>query len=426
MGKLRAGMSEIVITPPVGVRLSGYSDRTGGSTGVLDELYYKAIVLESGGRRLAVVICDVLGLSRSISAAIRAAVAEGTGLATRDVMVCATHTHCGADMDLLGESAVDHMVAQAAGAVKAALGAMGDIRIGFGAGECLAGVNRRNPRSPDIPHHLYSWPEGTMDPRVLVLAVQDRDGLPRGVLVNYPCHPVALGWNELNMSKDWVQFTCRVLKDAWGQRAVPMFLQGCAANVNPRWVYDKPYADPILPPDWPDGLEDRLREVRRLGYMVGGEALKAASSIMSWQEESTLDARLFEVRLPVRPDLPRSMAAGDEESRPAGKYPGLRQRLMREPREIVTDVHVLRVGGAYLVGLPGEVLVEYQLELREKIASPFVFVSELAGDSIGYVPTPKVVKEGGYEPGASYVTPEAGSILVRAALDAVKAMPGSP
>jgi len=179
----------------------------------------------------------------------------------------------------------------------------------------------------------------------------------------------------------------------------------------------------VPPPDWPDGLAERLREVQRIGNIVGGEALKSCSSIMRWTEELTLDARLVEVRLPVRPKLPGYLTEGSEESRPAGRYPGLRQRLRAAPREIVTDIHVLRVGPWYVVGLPGEILVEHQIELREKVASPAVFVSELAGDSIGYVTTPAVEKEGGYEPTAACVTPEAGSILVRSVLQAVAAMP---
>jgi hypothetical protein len=416
-------MAEVVITPPVGVRMSGYRDRTAGSTGVLDDLFCKALVLDDGRRKLAVIVLDVLGLSRSICSAIRSAVARQTGIETGDVMVSAIHTHCGPDIDRLPESSVDHLVAQAAGAAAAALAGIRDARLGTAQGECRAGVNRRNPRSPRMPHHLYSWPEGTMDPRVVVLAVQDREGVPLGAVVNYACHPVALGWNELNLSKDWVEHTCRVLKAAWGSKTVPVFLQGCAGNINPSWIYDKPDADPVPPPDWPDPLEDRLREVRRIGHMVGGEALKAASSIMRWTEDATLDARLVEVRLPVRPDLPPSMLETGEESRPAGRYPGLRQRLAKAPREITTDIHVVRIGPWYLVGLPGEILIEYQIELREKISSPAVLVSELAGDSIGYVPTPAAVKEGGYEPGASYVTPEAGSILVRAVLDALRSMP---
>jgi hypothetical protein len=389
---------------------------------VLDELYCKAFVIDNGKRRLALLVCDVLGLGRPICAAIRQAVTASTGIPSRDVMVCATHTHCGPDMDLLTDDDIDHLVAQAAGAAQAAIGSFRDARIGFGSGGCWAGVNRRNPRSPRIPYHLYSYPEGTMDPRALVLAVQDRGGHPLGALVNYACHPVSLGWNELGMSKDYVEFTCSVLKDAWGARAVPLFMQGCAANINPRWIYDKPDADPVLPPDWPDGLEDRLRETRRLGHMLGGEALKAASSIMRWEEDVTLDARLVEVHLPLRADLSRRLSEGEEESRPASRYPGLHQRLLQNAQELATDVQVLRIGKSLIVGLPGEIMVEYQMELRRKLESAFVLVSELSGDSIGYVATPASFTEGGYEPNAANVSSAAGDTLLRAVHDSVQAM----
>jgi neutral ceramidase len=425
---LRAGMAEVVITPPVGVRLAGYADRTKPSTGVLDELYCKALVLDDGSSKIALVVCDLLGVSRSVAGAIRSAVQVRCGIPAARVMVTAIHTHSGPDMDLLDEAAIDHLVAQAAGAVSAALAGLRGAVIGFGTSECTAGVSRRNPRSPRVGYHLYSYPEGAMDTRVLVLSVQDAEGAPLGAVVNYACHPVTLGWEELAMSKDWVEYMCRVLKTAWGPRAVPLFLQGCAADINPRWTWDHPEADPLLPPDWPqpmDGnLEARLVETRRLGNMVGGAALAAASSVMRPTGTAVLDGRLVEVRLPVRPDLPAGMRDADFESRPAGKYPGLKQRLAASPKEIVTDVQVLKVGDAWIVGLPGEVMIEYQVELRKTVASPYVFVSELAGDSIWYIPTPASYKEGGYEPNASFVGPSAGGQLLDAARSAIRAMGG--
>ncbi|HET6486203.1 MAG TPA: neutral/alkaline non-lysosomal ceramidase N-terminal domain-containing protein [Spirochaetia bacterium] len=420
MKGLKAGLSEVVITPPVGVRLSGYADRTGPSTGILDELYAKALVLDNGERRLALVVCDVLGLSRSICEAIRDRVQGRTGIDGSDVLVAATHTHCGPDIDRLPEASLDHLVAQAGGAVWAASRSLREANLGFGEGTCLAGVSRRNPRSPRVPYHLYSYPQGTMDPRVLVMTVRGAQGERLGAVVNYPCHPVTLGWEEMNLSKDFVEYTCAVLKGAWGPDAVPIFLQGCAANVNPRWVYDKPDADPILPPDWPQALEDRLRETRRLGHLLGGEALKAAETNTRYEAAVVLDARRVEVELPARSDLDLSDDA--EESRPAGRYPGLRNRLRAQPRGFTTEVQVLRMGDAFLIGLPGEVFVEYQIELRETLAGHRVFVSELAGDSIGYLPTPAAVIEGGYEPTATYAVPEAGAALVQAALRAAREM----
>jgi len=418
--KLRVGLSETVLTPPVGVRLSGYGDRTAASTGVLDDLYAKAVVLDNGDRRLALVVCDLLGLGRPIVAAIREAVGRHTGIAASDVMVTATHTHCGPDVDLLGDAALDQLVALASGSVRAAAGALTDAGVGFGAGTCLTGVSRRNPRAPRAPYFLYSYPEGTMDTRVLVLSVRDPAGTMRGAVVNYACHPVTLGWNELGMSKDYVEHTCGVLKSAWGPRAVPVFLQGCAGNVNPRWVYDRPEVDPIQPPDWPESLEDRLRETRRLGRMLGGAALNAAESVTRYERDVTLDSRLLEVRLPLRPDP--GDADGPPKPRPQTRYPCRAERIERDPAAIATEIQVLRVGPAFLVGLPGEIFVEYQIELRDKIASPFVFVSGLAGDYVGYVTPPAAFAEGGYEPTATFVTPEAGGILVAAALDAVRSL----
>ena len=93
--------------------------------------------------------------------------------------------------------------------------------------------------------------------------------------------------------------------------------------------------------------------------MLGGAALCAASSIMRYDEQADLDTRLVEVRLPVRPDLPSEMLQTREGARRGGRYPTRRDAFAGSRREIVTDVHVMRIGGAYIIGLPGEVFVEY-------------------------------------------------------------------
>ena len=86
---------------------------------------------------------------------------------------------------------------------------------------------------------------------------------------------------------------------------------------------------------------------------------------------------------------------------------------------LTTEVQVLRIGDCFLVGLPSEVFVEYQIEIRERSGAEFTFVSELANDSISYVPTPKAYEEGGYEVRSSSLAPEAGKALVDAAIELV-------
>ena len=71
MKTLKAGMAKIVITPPVGTQLAGYAGRTAPSTGVIDNLYAKAMVLGDGEERLALVVCDIIGLGIDMVSEIR-------------------------------------------------------------------------------------------------------------------------------------------------------------------------------------------------------------------------------------------------------------------------------------------------------------------------------------------------------------------
>ena len=86
---------------------------------------------------------------------------------------------------------------------------------------------------------------------------------------------------------------------------------------------------------------------------------------------------------------------------------------------LTTEVQVLPIGDYFIVGLPSEVFVEYQIEMRERSGADFTFVSDLANDSISCVPTPKAYEEGGYEVRSSSLAPEAGKALVDAAIELV-------
>ena len=421
--RLKAGFAEVVITPPVGCRLAGYADRTTSSTGILDELYAKAMVLESGGAKLVLVVCDLLGLSRSITAAIRRRIGTDLGIDARNIMVTTTHTHCGPDLTRLDDTQIDYLISQVTGSVRYAAGDLTEAEIGFASGSCMTGVNRRNPDAHRSPYFLYSHPDGHMDTTVMVMSVRDLNGRVLGTLVNYACHPVVLGSEELNMSKDFIHFTCELLKNAFGEDTVPMYLQGCCGNVNPRWIYDDATKRPVPPARFPESLAERLAETRRLGYILGGEALKTAASITRYVSEVDLGAAVRTLTLPVRKDLPEHLweRVPPAERASHTKYSWLADEIAKSASTVFTEVQTCRIGEAMLVGLPGEVFVEYQQELRQKIDSPFVFVSELANDCVDYIPTPEAFIEGGYEPTDAYFAPEAGSLMIEKVLESMRA-----
>ncbi|MGM0495007.1 MAG: hypothetical protein ACQER1_18885, partial [Armatimonadota bacterium] len=95
--EIRAGSARLEITPPLGTALAGYfspriSDR------VEDPLFAKALVLESGGERVALVSCDVICMPAAIADPARELVEERTGIPAGNVLICATHTHTGPEM----------------------------------------------------------------------------------------------------------------------------------------------------------------------------------------------------------------------------------------------------------------------------------------------------------------------------------------
>ena len=141
----KAGMATAVITPPIGSRLSGYAGRTERSTGVLDDLYVKTLVVDDGEGALALAVCDLLYLNHLVVRDIRSKVEQLTGIEKARVMITCIHTHTGPDLDYMEESWITSLISQIAGAVYSAYRSMKDARIGFGAGSCLAGVSRRNP-----------------------------------------------------------------------------------------------------------------------------------------------------------------------------------------------------------------------------------------------------------------------------------------
>ena len=92
--KLYAGSAEVVITPPLGVSMAGYyHDRRADD--VLDDLYARALVVQSGETAAALVVCDLIGLDRADTLEARAMIEERVGIPPTQVMICCTHTHTG-------------------------------------------------------------------------------------------------------------------------------------------------------------------------------------------------------------------------------------------------------------------------------------------------------------------------------------------
>jgi hypothetical protein len=270
----KAGVARADITPAPGVELWGYSNRSGPATGTLDPLYARVLVLDDGRQAVAVVTID---LGRSFGQPQMNFVRERVRQMHRvnEVMFIASHTHSGPvideDYDHVPEweqRALDKIVQ----AIGTARGQMTEARLGVGYGEAILGHNRRYIQSDGRVKMLWrnstGQPTGVIDPSVGVIRIDDKQGNPLAILVNYACHPVVFGPDNLRYSADYPGAMARLVEASWNDRPVCFFLQGAPGDINP--LLDK---TPLA--------ENAEAEMRQVGETLGREVARVSRSIQT-------------------------------------------------------------------------------------------------------------------------------------------------
>ncbi|MBI4531108.1 MAG: hypothetical protein HY709_06250, partial [Candidatus Latescibacteria bacterium] len=95
MPKLQAGVASVTITPPVGIDLSGFAGRSTGNTGIHDDLSAKALIVDDGVRRIALVTTDLIGHGPDLVGKIRDLVQQQAGIPPTQLLLNSSHTHFG-------------------------------------------------------------------------------------------------------------------------------------------------------------------------------------------------------------------------------------------------------------------------------------------------------------------------------------------
>jgi neutral ceramidase len=394
---MRAGFGKVEISErAVGAPMIGYC-REGGALSIHDPLYVRALVLEQGGRQVAVCSLDLCGIGADVVAAARERTAREHGLAADDVFVACTHTHSGPrdDDDRVFPDGLAALITRAIGEAQARLR---EARVGAGWG-FLHGhaLNRRRFEDP-------------VDPAVFVVRVDDEAGAPLGVLHGFACHPVVLGPDSYDISADWPGVTCDSIETALGGDAVAVFAQGACADVNP--LTDEvrarlAAADSVICEvehityygRGEDGrgedvyeIGDRtggtFAEAQRLGQAVAQEALRVHSGIAPVDATGVWARRLV---------LPHPQPQGKLPTSPLGEH-----FLPRTPAGEPLEVMLLGIDGPgiVLVGQPGEVFVATGVGLRRALRAagfPHPWVVGYANDWRAYLAPPEAYPDGGYE-----------------------------
>jgi len=396
---------EIDITPPAGVAMDGYSDRPGPSTGIHDPLNGQLLLLEAGGRRLALINLDLIGVELGYSSRVRAEVSEVLETGPEMVLLCCTHTHSGPagflpELPGLGrheDPGLQDMVRRKlSGAAGEARQKLQPVSLHIGRGELYGiGTNRNDP-------------EGLLDPELLLLRMDNPGGDPLAVWMNYGCHPTVMGASNLQISADYPGAARQALQVLYPE-TVFLFSNGASGDISTRF----------------NRRDQSFREVDRMGRVLAGEALKGMQTAVplagivlggaaktvhlpykSFPARAEAEALLAQCEL----ELERMHKQGAPESELRRLFTTTQgARFQLELLDVYGErsgqdsiLQALRIGDLGLVGLPGEPFTRIVLDVKARSSFPSTAVLSYSNDEAGYFPDRETYEKGTYE---SYISP---------------------
>ncbi len=413
-----AGFSTVKITPTQPVFLAGYASRDKPYANVDADLFVKAIALkDSEGNQLVIVTSDLIGFRESIAVAIFERLHKQTGLKREQILLNSSHTHTGPLLTLdprprgnLSPGDVQRSVLYTRGlqdkvvqVVKQALDKMEPVKLSWGSGVVHFVMNRREFTPTGV--RLGVNPRGLADRSVPVLRIDSPTGKLRAVLFGAATHGTTLGGNHYGVSGDYASFAQAELEKQYpGIQA--SFMLGCAGDANP----------------YPRGT---LELSKQHGKTLANEVARVLSTKLR-PVKGPLRIAYARVALPLqKPPTRKQMEEMATKGRGAFRWVG-RQMLDYLKRGEKLPCHYEAPFAMYrfgedltLVALPGEVVVDY-VRLAETTLGPNkLWVTGYCNDVFGYLPSARVLREGGYETrgiiygGIGFFSPEAENVVVQ-------------
>lgn len=397
------GRARECITPPPGVQLAGYFHERKAES-VRDDLYARAVVIENGEARLALVSCDLIAMTEEVSKGAKGLIETETGIPAGNVLICATHTHTGPELRADGAVARDETWTAAlprhiADAVVHANATKVPATLRVGAVEVTGYSFNRLFRLDDGSEvfgqsgngKAVLGPAGPIDPALQTLSAVDAEGHLIALLVNFAMHPDVIGGGTANfLSADWPGLLGDTISAVYGKDVVTLLLQGTCGDINHRT-----HEPTALPTGGP-------AKAAQLGRALAGAAIVALE-----RAEPMSDGRLAAVTETLAiPYYTRDavffaeLEAIEKKEKPSSFEQSLLRRGKAWPYDGQTaavPVQALRIGEVGLVAFPAEIFVRIGLEVKHWSAAPRTFVVELANARVSsYVPDPSQAERGAY------------------------------
>lgn len=395
----KAGAARIDITPTEPLWMAGYASRNKPSEGVAQKLYAKALAIEDDQRtRLVIVTTDLIGIPNKLRAYLEEQVRTRHALPPGGLLLNASHTHCGPELRAERAAGVGvppeqierlqqyyaRLQENLLQVIDESLTGLQPAQLSYTHGRAGFAMNRRLPTPQGVNNAPF--PDGPVDHDVPVLKVTTGKDELRAVLFGYACHNTTLGFYEF--CGDYAGYAQEYLEAAH-PNAVALFMTGCGGDQNPQ-----PRSQ----------LELAQQHGRALANGVEAALLGPPKPV-----RGPLRCELQTVQIPFA-DPP---SRGELEKLAKSEFPYDQRRaqaLLKELNETGSIhqtypylIHGVRWGDdLLLIALAGEVVVDYSLRIKQELgAKRPVWVAGYSNDVFGYVPSLRVLQEGGYEGGGA-------------------------
>jgi len=389
----KAGAATVVITPSEPTWMAGYASRNKPSEGKFQDLFAKALALEdAAGSRLVIVTLDLISVPRALRDAVEKEVCQKHGLRPEGLLINASHTHSGPvvrsgksfyNLSPEQQQRVDKIAAglpeKLVGLVGRAIADLAPVRLGYCHARAGFAMNRRLPTKNGYQNSPY--PDGPVDHDVPVLRVERADGKLRAVLFGYACHNTTLALYQF--CGDYAGFAQQYFEQSH-PGTTALFMIGCGGDQNP----------------YPRGtLALAEQHGRTLATAVEAALLPQPRPLSGPLRMALAEVPLDFAAVPSREELLQSQKTTNPyEKRHASLLLEELEKTGRLRTSYPYPVQVIRFGDdLLLVALAGEVVVDYSLRLKRELAGPAVWVAGYSNDVFAYVPSARVLKEGGYE-----------------------------
>lgn len=352
----KVGVAQTKITPERRLPMAGYAGRKEPAEGTEQDLYGKAIAIEDqAGNRVLWITLDLIGVNSQLRTAVTEKIAQAHKIPAASVLLNASHTHCGPAYTR--DDAKDYFDSLQSSLVELggrAVQALEPATLSYSHARASVAMNRRTPTESGFRNHPN--PAGPVDHSVPVLSARRPDGTLFAVVFGYACHNTTMGFRR--WLGDYAGYAQEYLQaDHPGVTA--LFMMGCGGDQNPYPRSELKYAQ-----------------------LHGRTLATAVEAALEVNQRTTRHQHL--VKGPLRAAL-QTVALEFADGREDFQYP----------------VQVVRFGDDLtLVALGSEVVIDYALRLKGELAEKHGKAIWIAGYSnvySGYIPSRRVLLEGGYE-----------------------------